>query len=86
MSVLRSHINPASPEFRSNREHHLGLAADLRRKLEEVRFVGISTVREQYAEHLPFPLQHWLVLERAGGRRVFVKPNAVRMYEETGER
>jgi len=40
MSVLRSHINPASPEFRSNREHHLGLAADLRRKLEEVRRGG----------------------------------------------
>ena len=36
MSVLRSHVKASSEDFRRNRQHHEGLAADLRRRLEKV--------------------------------------------------
>jgi len=50
--------------------------------LPEVRFQGISSSTDRGADYLPFPLQHWLVLAKPDGKRVFVKPNAVRFYEE----
>jgi acetyl-CoA carboxylase carboxyltransferase component len=36
MEILRTHIKTGSAEFRSNRAHHEGLAADLRRRLAAV--------------------------------------------------
>jgi len=36
MEILRSHIKAGSAEFQSNRAHHEGLAADLRRRLAAV--------------------------------------------------
>jgi 3-methylcrotonyl-CoA carboxylase beta subunit len=36
MDLLKSHIKAGSAEFQSNRAHHEGLAADLRRRLEAV--------------------------------------------------
>jgi len=53
------------------------------RVLPDVRFVGISSPLDRRAEYLPFPLQHWLVLEKPDGKRVFVRPNAIRLYEES---
>ena len=40
MSVLKSHLKPASPEFQANRKHHERLAADLRERIEAVRRGG----------------------------------------------
>ena len=40
MAILESRIDPCSPEFKANREHNLGLVADLRRRLAEVKLGG----------------------------------------------
>jgi len=40
MSVLKSHLKAQSPEFQANRKHHLGLAEELRGRLESVRRGG----------------------------------------------
>ena len=48
----------------------------------DVRFLGISRSEDGNAAYLPFPLQHWLVLEQPGGKRVFVRPSTVKYYEE----
>ncbi|MGI9145713.1 MAG: carboxyl transferase domain-containing protein [Chloroflexota bacterium] len=37
MVVLKTRIDPSSPEFRTNREHNLGLVADLRARLAGTR-------------------------------------------------
>jgi hypothetical protein len=49
---------------------------------EEVKFLGISRSFDKSNVFLPFPLQRWLILERPGGKRLFVKPESVRFYEE----
>ncbi len=33
-------------------------------------------------DFLPFPLQNWVVLEKPDGKRIFIKSDAIRMYEE----
>lgn len=33
-------------------------------------------------QFVDFPLEAWLVLEQSNGKRVFVKPSAVRYFEE----
>ena len=50
--------------------------------LDNVRFLGISHSEDERAQYLPFPLQHWLVLEKSDGKRLFVRPNSVKYYEE----
>jgi acetyl-CoA carboxylase carboxyltransferase component len=40
MSVLETRVDPLSDEFRANREHNLGLVADLREKLARARAGG----------------------------------------------
>ncbi|HET9252169.1 MAG TPA: carboxyl transferase domain-containing protein, partial [Candidatus Eisenbacteria bacterium] len=40
MSVLKSHVKTAAPEFQANRKHHERLAADLRERIEVVRRGG----------------------------------------------
>jgi hypothetical protein len=50
--------------------------------LENVRFLGISHSQDKLAQYLPFPLQNWLVLEKPDGKRLFVRPNTVKYYEE----
>jgi hypothetical protein len=50
--------------------------------LEAVRFLGISQPRDGAPDYLPFPLQNWVVLEKPDGKRIFVKSNAIRLYEE----
>jgi hypothetical protein len=49
---------------------------------DNVRFLGISRSEDGAAPFLSFPLQHWLVLEQPSGKRVFVRPNTVKYYEE----
>ena len=50
--------------------------------LEPVRFIGISKPQEGSPDFLPFPLQSWVILENANSKRIFLKANAIRMYEE----
>jgi hypothetical protein len=48
----------------------------------DVRFLGISQSEDKLAQFLPFTLQHWLVLQKADGKRLFIRPTAVKYYEE----
>src|SRR5690242_8258729 len=50
--------------------------------LENVRFVGISRPFGKGSEYLPFPLHDWVAVELPGGKRSFIKPNTIRMYDE----
>ena len=47
-----------------------------------VRFVGISRTEDSLNRYLPYPLQHWLVLEVKDKKRLFIRPNTVKYYEE----
>jgi 3-methylcrotonyl-CoA carboxylase beta subunit len=48
VSVLRSHVNPGSAEFRTNLEANEALAADLRAQLERVAAGGGERARERH--------------------------------------
>ncbi len=48
MSVLRSHVNPGSDEFRANREANEKLVADLRDQLDQVALGGGERARERH--------------------------------------
>ncbi len=50
--------------------------------LADVRFIGISAPRAGAPDFLPFPLHNWVVLERPTGKRIFLKANTIRFYEE----
>ena len=50
--------------------------------LENVRFVGISRPYGRAGEYLPFPLHDWVAVESADGKRSFIKPSTIRMYDE----
>jgi hypothetical protein len=47
-----------------------------------VKFLGISQPYEQNDSRLPFPLCQWLILEKANGKRAYIKPMSVRYYED----
>ena len=40
MAVLESRVDPSNAEFAANREHNLGLVAELRARLAQVRQGG----------------------------------------------
>jgi 3-methylcrotonyl-CoA carboxylase beta subunit len=48
MPVLTSKIDPSSPAFQENAEHHLGLLADLRVKMERIKVGGSPEAREKH--------------------------------------
>ncbi|MCE9637610.1 MAG: methylcrotonoyl-CoA carboxylase [Planctomycetes bacterium] len=50
MDVLKSRIRTDSPEFIENRDHHLGLLADLRRRMDDVRKHGSPRLVEKHKE------------------------------------
>jgi len=83
-SRLRAEARSLLPEvhdhFKSGSTYRVVLTSGL--VLESVKFVGISATREGAPEFLPFPLQNWVILEKADTKRVFVKSNAIRLYEE----
>ncbi len=59
------------------------------RTLSNVTFLGLSPTHGYSfpdLPDLPFPLAQWLILETEDGRRVFVKPHTVRLYEECDPR
>lgn len=45
-----------------------------------VKLVGLTEAPT--GQSVEFPLESWLVLERADGKRVFVRPSSVRFFEE----
>ena len=47
---------------------------------QEVKVVGLTAAPA--GQFVGFPLESWLVLERIDGKRVFIKPTAVRFFEE----
>jgi hypothetical protein len=47
---------------------------------KSVKVVGLTDAPA--GQFVNFPLESWLVLERADGKRVFIKPAAVRYFEE----
>lgn len=50
MSVLKSKIQTQSADFKSNREHHLGLARELDERLAQVRAGGGAEARKRHEE------------------------------------
>ena len=50
MSRLTSTVDPSSPGFVANREHHLGLVADLRERIEVAARGGPERSRERHLE------------------------------------
>jgi hypothetical protein len=83
-SRLRREARSLLPEvhdhFKSGSTYRVVLTSGL--VLDAVKFVGISAAREGAPELLPFPLQNWVILEKPDSKRVFVKSNAIRLYEE----
>lgn len=57
MSVLESHIDPASPEFLENRAHMDGLVADLRARLKRVRAGGGEEAVRRHREQGKLPVR-----------------------------
>ncbi len=52
------------------------------RLFQRVHFVGISEpIRRKYAS-LPFPLTQWIILLQEDGRRLYIKPESIRYYED----
>jgi hypothetical protein len=49
---------------------------------DEVRILGISSLIDKQEQHVPQPLQRWLVLENPEQKRIFVRPQALRLFEE----
>ena len=50
--------------------------------LQNVKFVGISPAHDQHDPYLPFPLCQWLIVQKADGKRAYLKPESVRYYED----
>lgn len=72
---LRDHIS-------ANRRYDVTLNSGA--VFKNVRFLGLSVAHsEQGHVYLPFPLSEWLVLERENGKKVYLKPTAIRYYEDS---
>jgi acetyl-CoA carboxylase carboxyltransferase component len=48
MEILETHVDPSSPTFRANAEHHLGLCRDLEARLAALRDGGGREARERH--------------------------------------
>lgn len=66
--------------IKADRQYRIALTSGS--VFDNVRFLGISQSEDGGAQYLPFPLQHWLVVEKADGKRLFVRPATVKYYEE----
>ena len=45
-----------------------------------VKVLGLTDA--PMGQYVDFPLESWLVLEQASGKRVFTKPASVRLFED----
>ena len=78
--LTRELLPEVSDHFKAGTHYRIALTSGS--IFENVRFLGISHVDDPRAQHLPFPLQHWVVLEKSDGKRLFVKPHTIKYYEE----
>ena len=51
-------------------------------RFDGVIFLGLSEPFDPQNQFLPFPLSQWLILQKQDGKRVYVKPTAIRFYED----
>jgi hypothetical protein len=49
---------------------------------KNIKFIGISDRHDESGGILPFPISEWLILEKEDGKRVYVKPQSIRYYED----
>jgi hypothetical protein len=52
------------------------------KKFEDIKFVGFSGTPENASHLMPFPLQRWVVLSKTDGKRMYIKPESIRYYED----
>lgn len=78
--LSRSLLPDIKDHIKADRLYRIALASGT--ILDKVRFLGISNSQDKAVPCLPFHLQHWLVLEKEDGKRLFLRPNAVKFYEE----
>ena len=52
------------------------------RLFQRVQFVGISEPVTRKYPSLPFPLTQWIVLQQEDGKRLYIKPESIRYYED----
>ena len=53
--------------------------------LQDVKFIGISPAHDQGNPYLPFPLCAWLIVEKANGKKAYLKPDTVKFYEDADD-
>lgn len=53
--------------------------------LQNVKFIGISPAHDQGNPYLPFPLCAWLIVEKANGKKAYLKPDTVKFYEDADD-
>jgi hypothetical protein len=51
-------------------------------RFDGVIFLGLSEPYDPQNQYLPFPLAQWLILQKPDGKRVYIKPIAIRYYED----
>jgi hypothetical protein len=52
-------------------------------RFDGVKFLGLSEPYDPNNQYLPFPLAQWLILEKSDGKKIYIKPTAIRFYEDT---
>jgi hypothetical protein len=52
------------------------------RLFQRVQFMGISEPFGRKYSALPFPLCQWIVLQQEDGKRLYIKPESIRYYED----
>ena len=79
-SAVRDLLPEINDHLKLNTIYRVHLSSG--RILENVRFVGISRPYGKAGEYLPFPLHDWVAVEHEPGKRTFIKPSTIRIYEE----
>lgn len=73
LPALRDH-------FHAGKIYHVFMSHGQR--FDGVKFLGLSEPYDPNNQYLPFPLCQWLILEKPDGKRIYVKPTAIRYYED----
>jgi hypothetical protein len=67
-------------QFEAGRRYHVFLSHGQR--FERVHFLGLSAPPDVGGRSLSFPLCEFVVLQRESGEHIYVRPDAIRYYEE----
>ncbi len=81
---MRKAMDQILPTIESNIDpsKHYNVFLSHGKVFTDVRFVGLSKAFDPQHPEMPFPLTQWLVLETADGRKISIKPVAIRYFEE----